>query len=222
MRRSGRSRGRRSGGAGRTRHRRRGTPGRRAADGAHRDPPDRGKQVVAGGVAALIVDLLEVVDVHEQERQRGSCRVAPARAGGPAPPGTHGGCRGRSAHRAANPRGPGRRGPRAGRGPPSSRSTSRSIGAAMRAMTKGMTIALTARKTSANRGRAAAGPKPLHRGNTHERDELDRHDPDHPATDGGGGLAGGGFRWVWVGLLEHGHAEDGRCQEGCTSPASLL
>ena len=69
---------------------------------------------------------------------------------------------------------------------------------------------------------ATAGPKPLHRGNTHECHELDRHDPDHPAADGGGGLAGGGFRWVWVGLVGHGHAVDGRCHAGCTSPASLL
>ena len=36
-------------------------------DRAHRDPSDGREQVVTGRVAALIVDLLEVVDVHEQQ-----------------------------------------------------------------------------------------------------------------------------------------------------------
>ena len=41
-----------------------------AAEGAHRDAPDRGQQLVAHRVAVLVVDLLEVVHVDQQQGQR--------------------------------------------------------------------------------------------------------------------------------------------------------
>ena len=77
--------------------------------------PTADEQVVARGVAAFVVDLLEVVDVDEQQGERRLVARRDARAGGAAPPGRRGGCRARSGRRAGSPRAPVRRGPAAGR-----------------------------------------------------------------------------------------------------------
>ena len=169
------------------------------ADRAEGDATHRRQQLIAERVSLLVVDLLQVVHVHEQQRERRPVtrgllelaaellleRAVVPEAGQAIEERVLAGLT-VEVHQAGAFLFQHRR--------------SRRIGRVMRAITQGTIDAQTTRNGD-REAVAAAGtrPEPLHRGDAHEQHELDRQHLDDAAADvrGGRGAAGGrGVRWL--------------------------